>query len=115
MTVRDLATEHLQDVDRRHLLHPLHSAAHKPRILVRGQGALLWDADGREYIDGLSGLWNVNVGHGRAELAAAAQEQMSTLAFASNYAGQANRPAIELAERLAQLTSPQLNTVDFTY
>ncbi len=114
MTVRDLATEHLQDVDRRHLLHPLHSAAHKPRILVRGQGALLWDADGREYIDGLSGLWNVNVGHGRAELAAAAQEQMSTLAFASNYAGQANRPAIELAERLAALSYPRLNTTFFT-
>jgi len=114
MTVRDLATDHLQEVDQRHLLHPLHNAAHKARILVRGQGALMWDADGKEYIDGLSGLWNVHVGHGRRELAAAAQEQMSTLAFASNYVGQSNRPAIELAERLADMAYPNLNTTFFT-
>jgi len=114
MSVRDLATDHLVEADARHLLHPLHNAAHKPRILVRGQGAVMWDADGRQYIDGLSGLWNVNVGHGRAELAAAAQEQMSMLAFCSSYTGQANRPAIELAERLAALAYPKLNATFFT-
>jgi putrescine---pyruvate transaminase len=114
MTVRDIATEHLQASDARHLIHPLHNASHKARVMVRGQGALMWDADGKEYLDGLSGLWNVNVGHGRVELAAAAQEQMSTLAYASNYAGQANRPAIELAERLAAMAYPSLNTVFFT-
>jgi adenosylmethionine-8-amino-7-oxononanoate aminotransferase len=114
MSVRDLATDHLVAADARHLLHPLHNATHKPRILVRGRGALMWDADGRQYIDGLSGLWNVNVGHGRTELAAAAQEQMSTLAFCSSYVGQANRPAIELAERLAALAYPKLNATFFT-
>ena len=114
MTVRDIATEQLVDADQRHLLHPLHNAAHKPRVLVRGQGSVMWDADGREYLDGLSGLWNVNVGHGRVELAAAAHEQMSTLAFASAYNGQSNRPAIELAEQLADISYPQLNTTFFT-
>ena len=72
MTVRDIATEHLQASDARHLLHPLQNASHKARVMVRGQGAVMWDADGKEYLDGLSGLWNVNVGHGRVELAAAA-------------------------------------------
>ena len=55
------------DADRAHLLHPLHhpSANASTRIWVSGEGALIKDATGREYIDGLSGLWNVNVGHGR--------------------------------------------------
>ena len=86
--------------DREHLLHPLHHpAAHQhARIWVEGHGAIIKDADGREYIDGLSGLWNVNVGHGRRELAEAASAQMSTLAYASSYAGSTNHRAIELAE-----------------
>ena len=69
--------------DRDHLLHPLqHPMDHAtPHIWVKGQGRVLTDAEGREYIDGLSGLWNVNVGHGREELAEAAAEQMATLAY----------------------------------
>ena len=114
MTVETINSESLQAADARHLLHPLHNSANKPRILVRGQGSLMWDSEGREYIDGLSGLWNVNVGHGRVELANAAQQQMSTLAFASNYAGQSNPPAIQLAERLAKMSYPNLNTTFFT-
>ena len=57
-----------------HLLHPLHhpSAYAHERVWVEGRGAIIKDADGREYLDGLSGLWNVNVGHGRRELAEAA-------------------------------------------
>ena len=104
------------DSDRAHLLHPLHhpSAYASARIWVSGDGALIKDADGREYIDGLSGLWNVNVGHGRRELADAAQRQMSTLAFHSAYAGGSNGPAIALAERLSALVFPSINTFFFT-
>ena len=104
------------DSDRAHLLHPLHhpSAYASARIWVSGDGALIKDADGREYIDGLSGLWNVNVGHGRRELADAAQRQMSTLAFHSAYAGGSNVPAIALAERLSALVFPSINTFFFT-
>src|SRR5262245_51840493 len=96
------------DEDRAHLLHPLHhpSTYAATRIFVSGDGALIKDADGREYIDGLSGLWNVNVGHGRRELAEAASRQMATLAFHSAYAGSSNEPAIALAERLSTLVSP---------
>jgi adenosylmethionine-8-amino-7-oxononanoate aminotransferase len=75
---------------------------------------LVRDAQGREYIDGLAGLWNVNVGHGRHELAQAAHEQMSTLAYCSAYAGSTNLPAIALAERLSALAYPSINTFFFT-
>ena len=81
---------------------------------VSGDGATLTDSTGREYIDGLSGLWNVNVGHGRRELGEAALAQMSTLAFSSAYAGGTNEPAIELADKLSALMYPSINTFFFT-
>jgi len=83
-------------------------------VWVRGHGALLVDADGKEYIDGLAGLWNVVLGHGRRELAEAAGEQLETLAYASGYCGSSNMRAIELAERLARLTYPAINRFFFT-
>jgi len=108
--------EQLAKADRERLIHPLqHPVEHaEPLIWARGEGALLWDVNGREYIDGLSGLWNVNVGHGRAELADAAAEQMRRLAFTTNYVGASNEPAIRLADRLSQLAYPSLNTTYFT-
>ena len=81
---------------------------------VSGDGATLTDSTGREYIDGLSGLWNVNVGHGRRELGEAALAQMSTLAFSSAYAGGTNEPAIELADKLSALMYPSINAFFFT-
>ncbi|HSB82513.1 MAG TPA: aspartate aminotransferase family protein [Candidatus Methylomirabilis sp.] len=100
----------LLDEDRQHLLHPLyHPADHAaPHVWVRGQGAVLTDAEGREYLDGLACLWNVNVGHGRKELAEAAAAQMATLAYATNYTGSSNVPAIQLAHRLTELAYPNL-------
>ena len=106
----------LAAIDQKHLLHPLHhpSAYASARTWVSGRGAVITDEAGREYIDGLAGLWCVNVGHGRAELAQAAFDQMSRLAYHSSYAGSANRPAIALAEKLSTLTSPSINTFFFT-
>jgi putrescine---pyruvate transaminase len=108
-------TDYLQ-ADLEHLLHPLnHPSAHQQaKIWVEGRGATITDTDGGTYIDGLSGLWCVNVGHGRDELAAAAQQQMSTLAYCSSYAGSSNLPAITLAERLSDLVYPSINTFFFT-
>jgi adenosylmethionine-8-amino-7-oxononanoate aminotransferase len=104
------------DADQAHLLHPLHhpSAYAATRVWVSGDGALIKDSTGRQYIDGLSGLWNVNVGHGRQELADAARQQMATLAFHSAYAGATNEPAIALAERLSAMVYPSINTFFFT-
>ncbi|CAJ2377674.1 MAG: Aspartate aminotransferase family protein [Arenicellales bacterium IbO2] len=102
--------------DHRHLIHPLHhTAGHaNARVWVRGEGSHLYDADGNKFIDGLSCLWNVSAGHGRRELRDAAAAQMEALAFCSNYAGGANRPAIELAERLAGIVYPRINNFYFT-
>jgi putrescine aminotransferase len=96
------------------LLHPLHHAATTERVWVEGRGAIITDANGRDYIDGLAGLWNVNVGHGRRELADAAHGQMSRLAYHSAYAGSSNQPAIALAERLRALVYPSINAFYFT-
>ncbi len=69
---------------------------------------------GHEYIDGLSGLWNVNVGHGRAELAEAAAAQMKELAYFSGYVGSSNIPAITLANRLIEIADNNMQAVFFT-
>ncbi|MGE0463045.1 MAG: aspartate aminotransferase family protein [Vicinamibacterales bacterium] len=111
MTMRpDLGT------DQAHLMHPLHhpSAYAATRIWVSGKGAIITDSTGREYIDGLSGLWNVNIGHGRTELGDAAKAQMDTLAFHSAYAGGTNEKAIALAEKLSAIAYPSINTFFFT-
>jgi adenosylmethionine-8-amino-7-oxononanoate aminotransferase len=106
----------LLDTDKRHLIHPLHHPKDhaNARIFVKGEGAMLYSSDGHEYIDGLSALWNVNVGHGRKELAAAAAAQMEDLAYASAYAGFSNEPAIRLAERLVGLAYSNMAAVYFT-
>ncbi|HTU25272.1 MAG TPA: aspartate aminotransferase family protein [Pirellulales bacterium] len=102
--------------DRAFLIHSLHSALEHeaPHLWTQGRGAVLVDADGREYLDALAGLWNVNVGHGREEIAQAAAEQMRTLAFATTYAGSTNRPAIALAQRLAEISYPTIRRFFFT-
>ena len=115
MTVQTRAQE-LAAQDLAHLIHPLYHprAQEGALILERGEGVYLWDVSGNRYIDALSCLWNVNVGHGRRELADAAARQMEQMAFCNSYTGFANPPAIELAARLAQLAPGDLNAVFFT-
>jgi putrescine---pyruvate transaminase len=110
-----LATTDLVKADREHLIHPLHHPVDHvdPVIYVRGRGAMVQDIEGQEYLDGLSGLWNVNVGHGRAELATAASDQMKEIAYCSGYAGSSNIPAITLAERLVEIAG-DMQAVFFT-
>ncbi|HVC60802.1 MAG TPA: aspartate aminotransferase family protein [Acetobacteraceae bacterium] len=102
--------------DQRYLVHPLHHPKDhaQARIFTEGSGASLWTDDGKEWIDGLSCLWNVNIGHGRKELADAAQAQMAKLAYASAYAGFSNEPAIRLAERIVGLSYANMAAVYFT-
>jgi putrescine---pyruvate transaminase len=114
-----MTTQTLQDLvqnDLDHLIHPLyHRKAQENQVIFeRGEGVWLTDVNGKRYLDGLSCLWNVNVGHGRAELAEAAAEQMRTLAFVNTYTGFANIPAVQLATRLAGLAPGDLNGVFFT-
>ena len=113
MQTRDVSS--LIAEDRSALLHPLyHPADHvTPHVWVKGRGAVLTDADGWEYIDGLACMWNVNIGHGRRELAEAAAEQMATLAFCTNYVGSSNIPAIKLAARLKEIAYPNMAATYF--
>ena len=106
----------LLDRDTSHLIHPLHNpAAHAGgKVWVGGEGAYLVDANGERYIDCLSGLWNNTAGNGRRELIEAGAKQLEEMAYASGYAGSSNPRAIELAERLAAITYPNINHFFFT-
>jgi adenosylmethionine-8-amino-7-oxononanoate aminotransferase len=102
--------------DHRHLVHSLHNeAAHLAgSVWVRGEGTELIDADGKRYIDAMSGLWNVTLGYGRRELVDAAAKQMGELAYASGYAGSSNLRALELGEVLAECVYPNIHRFFFT-
>jgi adenosylmethionine-8-amino-7-oxononanoate aminotransferase len=106
----------LVKADQDHLIHSLHHPMDhsEPLIFVKGRGAVITDVQGHEYLDGLSGLWNTNVGHGRAELAQVAEAQMKELAYYSTYAGMSNIPAITLADRLISLAYKNMQAVFFT-
>jgi adenosylmethionine-8-amino-7-oxononanoate aminotransferase len=82
-------------------------------VIVRGEGPYIWDSRGRRYLDGLSGLFVVQAGHGRTELAEAAYKQAGELAFFPLWS-YAHPKAIELAERLAALAPGDINRVFFT-
>lgn len=83
-------------------------------MLVRGRGAILWDSEGNEYVDGTCGLWQCAVGHGRPELATVAAKQMSQLEFYASFWDLSNEPAIRLAARLARLAPARLEHAHFT-
>ena len=104
--------------DRDHLVHgfvPLskHQADGVP-VFVRAEGVYLWDSLGKRYIDGLSTLWNVHVGHGRKEITRAVAEQMDRLAYVPTLIGPTSEPTIRLASRLAEMAPEGLTRVVFT-
>jgi adenosylmethionine-8-amino-7-oxononanoate aminotransferase len=82
-------------------------------IIARGEGCYVWDQHGKRYFDGLSGLFTVQVGHGRAELGEAAARQAETLGYFPVWSF-AHAPAVELATRLAALAPGDLNRVFLT-
>lgn len=102
--------------DLAHVVHPQHfrGETERPRVWVRGRGAYVTDSDGRDYLDGLSGMWNVYLGHGRRELIEAAAGQAETLSFSTGYAGSANPVTVELAGQLAEITYPGIESFYFT-
>ena len=88
------------------LWHPfadMHAVRGAELVIARGEGAYVWDAEGRRYLDGTASLWCVNVGHGRGEIVDAVAAQMGTLATYQAFGPFANAPALRLAERLSEL------------
>jgi adenosylmethionine-8-amino-7-oxononanoate aminotransferase len=90
-----------------------YQAGHHVPVIVRGEGPYIWDDQGKRYLDGLAGLFVVQAGHGRTELAEVAAKQASELAFFPLWS-YAHPKAVELAERLASLAPGDLNRVFFT-
>ena len=107
-----------QSLDRRHYLHPFTDykalAAKGARVIVKAEGCYLYDSEGQQILDGMAGLWCVNVGYGRRELAEAAYRQLLELPYYNSFFQTAHPPAIELARQLVDLTPPQFNRVFFT-
>jgi adenosylmethionine-8-amino-7-oxononanoate aminotransferase len=116
-TLDDQRCSDLSDRARRHLwMHFTRMAGfddHEVPVIVRGEGCRVWDQHGNRYLDALSGLFTVQVGHGRAELARAAAAQAERLAYFPTWSF-AHEPAIELATRLADLAPGDLNRVFLT-
>lgn len=111
-------TQSWRDADRRHHLHPF--TDHRQlrdkgtRVITRAKGVYLWDSDGNQLLDAMAGLWCVNIGYGRDELADVAAEQMRQLPYYNTFFQSAHPPVIELAELVADITPEGFNQVFFT-
>jgi putrescine aminotransferase len=116
--VFDRSTAAWQQLDRQHYLHPFTDFkalnAKGTRVIVKAEGVYLYDSEGQRILDGMAGLWCVNLGYGRRELADAAYRQMLELPYYNSFFQTAHPPAIELSKRLVDLTPPQFNHVFFT-
>ena len=106
------------EYDRKHILHPF---AEFPRFLKEGsrlfdraEGAYVYGVDGQKYLDGIGGLWCVNIGYGRREMANAIAGQVLDLPFYNTFTDMSSIPASALAAKLAQLAPADLNHVFFT-
>jgi putrescine---pyruvate transaminase len=111
--------KNLVELDKNHFIHPTSSIQQQqeygPKIIVeKGDGIFLTDKEGNVFIDAMSSLWNVNVGHGRKELAEVAKQQMEKLAFSSAFSTFSHEPAILLAEKIASIAPEGLNAIFFT-
>jgi len=100
-------TKAIQALDSAHYLHPFtdHAdlATRGARVITHGQGIYVWDSEGHKILDAMSGLWCVNAGYGRKELADAAYQQLMTLPYYNSFFQTTNVPAVQLAARLAAL------------
>jgi putrescine aminotransferase len=111
-------TQTLQDLDRRHHMHPFTDQGdlnqRGTRIITKADGVYLWDSEGHKMLDGMAGLWCVAIGYGRRELADAAHHQMMELPYYNSFFQCTTPPAIRLAKKLAELAPAHLNNVFFT-
>ena len=116
MNIRNhFPTEELQKRDAAHHLHPFtaqHDLANKgSRIITSAQGVYVYDSNGEQLLDAMAGLWCVNIGYGREELAQAAERQMRELPYYNTFFQTTHIPAIDLSEKLAKLAPSDLNHV----
>ncbi len=107
-----------QQLDAAHHIHPFSDTAEiaqtGPRVLTRGEGVYVWDAQGNKLLDAFAGLWCVTLGYGRSELVRAAAEQMQQLPYYNSFSQCTTEPTIRLAAKLAELAPGDLNHTLFT-
>jgi len=112
------STRDWQSLDARHYLHPFtdfHDLSRKgSRIITRAEGVYIYDSEGQKILDGMSGLWCVNLGYGRKDLAEVAYRQMQELAYYNSFFQCAHPPAIELSTVLSELSPGNFQHVFFT-
>ncbi len=117
MTYRNYSLKQLQQIDAAHHLHPFtdHRELREAgsRIITRGEGPYIYDSEGFELLDGMAGLWCVNVGYGRDELAEAAYEQMKELPYYNSFFKCSTPTPVLLAKKLAEIAPPSVNQVFF--
>ena len=108
----------IQALDREHFLHPFTDfkdlASHGARVITRANNIYVWDSEGHKMLDAMSGLWCVNVGYGRKELADAAHQQMMRLPYYNSFFQTTNVPAVQLAAKLAAL-APNIDGHTFSH
>lgn len=109
-------TRRLQEKDREHFLHPWQEFDTDPDRLViaRAEGARVYDSDGKSYLDGIGGMWCVNVGYGRREIADVMAEQGELMPYYSTFTDTTNVPAVQLAQKLAELAPGSINNVIYS-
>ncbi len=117
MITNHMPTAELQALDAAHHLHPFTTGdeinAKGARVITRANGSTLTDSDGNEFLDAMAGLWCVNLGYGRNELAEAAARQMKELPYYNTFFQTTHVPVIALAARIAELTPGDLNHTFF--
>ena len=116
MNIRNhFPTEELQKRDAAHHLHPFSSqndvAKKGAKIITSAQGVYVYDSNGEQLLDAMAGLWCVNIGYGREELAQAAERQMRELPYYNTFFQTTHIPAIDLSEKLAELAPGDLNHI----
>lgn len=108
----------LSEIDVAHHLHPFANIREYReqgvRVITGGQGVYVTDSTGRRYLDAFAGLWCVNVGYGRREIADAVHAQMMSLSYYNTFFGTTTEPTARLAERIAKLAGPGMSHVFFT-
>ena len=108
----------LREKDVQYQLHPYTNARQHeeqgPLIIERGEGVYVFDEQGKDYIEGMSGLWSAALGFSNQRLIRAAQQQLETLPFYHLFSHKAHRPSIELAEKLIQMAPVPMSKVFFT-
>lgn len=115
---KDYSAKQIWEMDKKHFIHPYNDFStfsdEGSQIISKANGMYVTDADGRSYLDAIAGLWCVNIGHGRQEMADTISEQVLKMQYYNPFGHSTNEPGSILAAKLAELAPSDLNHVFYT-